>query len=447
MIYTRRTIQRCLDDLSFVPNDGMRKLVERLNDPSPARLPTMWEVVILHALAPFGQLEYERSHSTGKQPDITFSDGADLVFVADVTCVSDSGVDDDNPVGALSDELEACKKRLGLPIGGLSLRVEAERTYDRSGEHTRLMLPERKAIRAFVRNKVEPVFREQLAAGASVLVCEINEPGVRFSAKVEGERYNRLSYPAYDHPKSLTKNPLFNALKAKARKLRGINGLKGLIVCDGDTQTLRPQSIGSDWRFSERKIVEEFLRQNSSIGFVLTISVKEDQPSWASQERNRQLVLNLMAQTGLKQGPELDRLFREMAERMPAPEASPQNAALRARERGFGWGGHGGFTMSDRSLTISSRLLMEVLAGRRSHAEMNELQGWRSMNEPSDRERRFFNPFERWLAEGRLPVSITVEYDPDGRDDLVTFKVGEPDVAISPFRVPTARAASGQSPD
>ncbi|WP_308516147.1 hypothetical protein [Sphingomonas flavescens] len=435
MIYTRRTIQKCLDELDVIPDEGMQKLVERLNDASPARLPTMWEVVILHALSGLGTLEYERAQSTGKQPDISFANSDGVAFVADVTCVSDSGLDDSNPVRELSEALEACKTRLGLPIGGLSLRIESERAVSASGEHTRLLLPDRKDIAAFVRKRVEPIFREQLASGATVLVCDINEPGVCFSAKVEGERFNNISYPSYDQPRSLTRNPLFNALKLKAKKLKGISGLKGVIVCDGDTQTLRPATPQSDRGFTERKIAAEFLRQNSSVHFVLTVSVKESPPTWDARDRERKLAFNLVAQRGLAESSSLEQIFRDMAGRMPEPKEMPVNAALRARERGFGWGKHGGYTMSSRSLTISSRLLMEVLAGKRSHAELNSLQRWRSMSEPPDND-RFPNPFERWLAEGRLPVSLSLEQDPDGRDDMITIKVGEPDAAIAPFRVP-----------
>jgi hypothetical protein len=432
MIYTRRTIQRCLQELAFIPEEGMRKLVDRLNDVPTARLPTMWEVVILHALSLLGQLEYEKPYSTGKQPDVTFSDGKGLEFVADITCVSDDGLDDNNPVREFSEALEACKKRLGLPAGGLSLRVEAERTYTSAGEFTKLLLPDRKRIPHFVRTRVAPIFKAQLAAGATVLMCSIDEPGIRFTAKVAGDRYNSISFPSYDQPKSFTRNPLFNALKQKAKKLKGIQGLKGIIVCDGDTQTLRPTTPQSDRRFGERKIIEDFLRQNSSVHFVLAISVKELAQSWISRTKDLQLVLNLVAQRGLLQADELDALFREMAERLPQPAADPANAALRAREPGFGWGHHGGYTMSHRSLTFSSRLLMEVLAGQRTHTELNEMLGWRSANEPIDNE-RWQNPFERWLVEGRLPISVSVEHDPDGRDDMVTIKVGEPDAAISPF--------------
>lgn len=91
--------------------------------------------------------------------------------------------------------------------------------------------------------------------------------------------------------------------------------------------------------------------------------------------------------------------------------------------------------MTNRSLTMSSRLLMEVLAGKRSMAEVHKLQRWRFKSDPPN-DRDTLNQFELWLDEGRLPTAITVEADPEGTDDWVTFEFGEPDAAISPFRIP-----------
>lgn len=438
MIYTRRTIQLCLNELDWLPRRDLRKIVAKLNDPSPGRLPTMWEVFILGALSQLGTVEYERQYPNGKQPDITF-DGDGLTFAADVTCISDRGLDEANPVQELVAAIEESKERLGLPAGGQTLRIEGARHRKPGDARMSLFLPPREQIREFVRERVEPVFRAQLEAGQKVLECVIKEQEVWFGVKVEGERYNRLSYPSFDLPASVTENLLYRALDKKAQDLAAIDGTKGIIVCDGDSQAMRPRTPQSDPSFSERKVMTEFLRRNPAIDFALTISVKEVRPH--SHTRSpKQLVVNLVGQPELSQPEALDELFRTMAELMPEPAELPVNAALRAREPGFGWGKHGGYTMSRNSLSMSSRLLVEVLAGRRSCEELNRLQRWRSADEPADNE-RFLNPFERWLSEGRLPVSIAVEQEPEGTDDTITFKFGDPDAAVSPFRVPPARKA------
>jgi hypothetical protein len=433
MIFTRRAIQRCLDELRVLSREDLEGLVLKLNEPDAARLPAMWEVIILHALSGLGRVAYEVPQASGRRPDITFR-GSGVAFTADVTCVSDAGLDAVNPVEELSDAIEACKARLGLPVGGMSLKVEGERSRTKRGERTSLLLPPRGKIEQFVRKQIEPSFREQLASGATVLEFSVDQPGVRFSVRVAGERFNNTSYPSYNAPGSLTLNPLYNALSNKAKQLRGIEGRKGVIVCDGDCASLQPSSPLRS-RFTDRQILEEFLRQNSSIHFALAVTVKEDQTSWMRGPSKPYLVATLVVQSGLSEAASLDTLFRQMIERMPQPKDTPVNAALRAREPGFGWGKHGGYSMSRSSLKMSSRLLVEVLAGRRSIKELHKFHRWRFPSDPQDNN-TMVNPFARWLSEGKLPVSIVVEADPEGTDDWVEFKFGEPDPAVSVFRVP-----------
>lgn len=436
MIFTRRTIQRCLDELAELPRGNLDYLVAKLNKPSIARLPTMWEVVILHALRDLGRLEYERRYQTGRAPDISFHGENGLSFVADVTCASDAGLDEANPADALSHAIEACKSRLGLPAGGTSIRIEGEHSHTTRGVRTRLSLPPRSQIADFVRIQVEPTFREQLQAGLTVLEYSVNVPGIHFAVRIDGGPNNHMSYPSYDAPGSLKLNPLHNALKAKVSKLQGIGGLKGIIVCDGDCATMRPKTPASDHRFSERRILDQFLKEPSPIQFAVAISVKEDWCSWRSRPTKRELVVTFAAQRGLAEAAALEELFRAMVERMPLPNETPINAARRARVKGFGLGKHGGGVMTDRSLKISSRLLVEVLAGRRPIEELYRFQGWRSIAAPQD-DMTMPNPFERWLSEGRLPVEMNVEPDPEGTDDWIEFKFGDPDPAVSRFRVPS----------
>ena len=435
MIFTRRVIQRCLNELRGLPPEALAHIVSRLNEPSAARLPAMWEVIILHALKSLGTVEYEREHPSGRKPDITFTSRAGFSFAADVTCVSDAGLDGANPVEELSDAIEACKTRLGLPVGGMTLTVDGEEVKNKRGKRTTLLLPRRGDIQQFVKTRVEPVFRRQMALGADVLEFEVNEPGIRFRVRVQGnDGFSYIHHPSYNAPGSLTANPVYNALAKKVKQLRELKGVKGVIVCDGDCDTLRPKVPTSNPRYPERKILAEFLRQNSSIDFAVAISVHEDL-SWLSFKQKRELVLTFEAQRGFTLGPVLAEVFRAAVERMPKPTNNPGNAARRAREPGYGWGKHGGCSMSDCSLKMSSRLLVELLAGKRSIEEVHKLQRWRFKADPQDN-RATLNQFERWLDEGRLPISIKVEPDPDGTDDWVEFEFGEPDPAVSPFRVP-----------
>lgn len=436
MIFTRRVIQRCIDEMRYISREELEALLAKLNEPSPARLPAMWEVAILHALASLGTFDYERAYATGKRPDITFRERQGLAFVADITCVSDSGLDDANPVEELQGAIERCKTRLGLKPGGMDLQVNGERTKSDRGSRTTLLIPPKGEIETFVRKRIEPQFRKQLAAGEQP-AFEIDEPGLHFSVKIISDRYNYIGHPSYNRAESLTQNPLYNALRGKARKLRGIDGIKGVIACDGDCGSMAPPSFGRDNRFGERAIMDEFLRQNRSFTFVLAITVKQDQRGPFGPPPDPKLHFTLAVQPGHPNTNALDRLFRAMAARLPKPHNLPINAAMRAREPGYGWGKHGALHKSNNELKMSARLVMEVLAGKRTIEQLHELQRWRSKDAPQDNH-TLYNPFERWLDDGQLPIELNIEADPEGTDDMIVFKVGEPDAAISPFRLPSS---------
>lgn len=86
-------MQRRLDELrGKIDNEAVDAIVARLNEPGKDRVAAMWEVVVLHGLATTGDLESENALPSGRRPDVWF-DGDVIRFVADVTSVSDDGLD------------------------------------------------------------------------------------------------------------------------------------------------------------------------------------------------------------------------------------------------------------------------------------------------------------------------------------------------------------------
>ena len=65
-------------------------------------------------------------------------------------------------------------------------------------------------------------------------------------------------------------------------------------------------------------------------------------------------------------GPALNSVFRAMIAKLPKPVMMPVNAALRAREADYDLRFHGGFRVTDKIIRVSSRELIEVLAGHRT---------------------------------------------------------------------------------
>src|SRR5438552_17661 len=122
MIFARRALQRRLDELRKVlPSAVVAGWATRLNVPGRDRLSAMWEVAVIHALSKLGEVEVETALASGRRPDVAFS--GSTAFVADVTAVSDEGLDDANPFSELLGEIERAKSKLGLQIGGVDLNV------------------------------------------------------------------------------------------------------------------------------------------------------------------------------------------------------------------------------------------------------------------------------------------------------------------------------------
>ena len=217
-------------------------------------------------------------------------------------------------------------------------------------------------------------------------------------------------------------------------QLRGAEGVTGVIVGDGDCAALADRQTNRD-EVSAAAIAEEFLRQYSSIDFVLLLTVREELRLWMPAEQTKRRVhAMLIVRTGSPARAELNTLFSTMVARLPKPVAMPVNGALRAREPGYDLGHHGGYTMGGRTIRISSREVIEILAGLRSIEDngAKNVEASRSrLGKP--------NPIQmallRNLRQGRLPSTAKViKTDENDNDDWIEFEFGDPDPAISPLR-------------
>lgn len=141
--------------------------------------------------------------------------------------MSDRGLIEENPYEEFSTALEQLKRKLGLPIGGSDLRIGSQWQPVRGGEQVRLRMPSRKRIQEFMKARVEPALREQIAAGLAFLHIHVldEEFDVRITIDPSNSPYNTGGYSAYDTPAAPDKNPLYRALKAKAHQLKGSEGL------------------------------------------------------------------------------------------------------------------------------------------------------------------------------------------------------------------------------
>lgn len=436
MIYERRALQRRLNELRSVIGDtSVDGLAQRLNRAGKDRVAAMWETVALHALSKCGTLENETELASGRRPDIKLAT-TDLQITADVTAVSDEGLDNDNPYHELSDLVRRAKDKLGLPIGGLDIRIRARHEKTKRGTRTVLLLPRRAKLQEFVQASIVPQLREQIKAGEEVLRVEIDDEDVGIDVTIDPRKgpYDSHSFAAYDVPKIKDRNPLYSALKAKADQLRGADGVTGVIVGDGDCTALAGRSANWD-EVTADQIVDEFFRQYSSVDFVLLLSARDTQQSgWAPLPPIRQNAARLRVRDGSSATTQLDTLFRSMMQHLPKPSRSPVNGALRAREDDYDLGHHGGYSMSRSKVRIGLREFTEIFAGLRT-LEDNGAKHVEAARELPRKPNQIQGYILRNLMEGRLPSSIEIiKTDEDDSDDWVEIHFGDVDPAIAPLR-------------
>lgn len=437
MIYQRRALQRCLDELRLVLDcEVVDSLAGRLNRTGKDRVAAMWELVVFHGLSKCGFIQCEVPLASQRRPDILFEQSA-LRLTADVTAVSDDGLDQNNPYYELSQLIEAAKGRLKLPIGGLDLRVQSKHESTKRGTRTVLLLPPRQKLQEFVHQKVVPELREQMTAETFPLRITINDDGVGLDISIDPVKspFSTGSFAAYDVPKIKDRNPLYSALKAKAKQLRGAEGITGVIIGDGDCVALSGRLPNWD-EVSTKQIVDEFFRQTSSVDFVLLLSVRESQHGWEScSPLMRKNDANLFVRDGCRAQSELDALFQAMIEHFPKPAMMPVNGALRAREDDYELGHHGGYFVSGSNVVrLSLREFTEIFAGLRTLQDggAKYVEAARKLpQEPNHLQATVLNN----LTAGRLPESIKIiKTGEEDNDDWVEIRFGEIDPAIAPLR-------------
>lgn len=396
----------------------------------------MWEVVVLHGLSKCGNIQNEVTLPSGRRPDILFENGA-LRLIADVTAASDEGIDQGNPYYELSELIEGAKNKLKLPVGGLDLRVHSRKEHTKRGTRTLLRLPPRKKLQEFVSQKIVPELLKQMSAGTLPVRIMIDDDDVGIDITIDPSRspHSSCGFSAYNVPTIKDNNPLYNALKAKAKQLRAADGITGIIVGDGNCTALSERT--THWQgVSTRDIVDEFFRQFSSVDFILLLSVREGLRDWSSHQRPmRRNDANLFLRKGCEACVELKALFEAMIEYFPKPAMMPVNGALRACEDDYDLGHHGGYVMSgSRMVRLSLREFTEVLAGLRSFQDdgTQYVEARQALPQESSPVQAIILAN---LKAGRLPKSIEIiKTDEDHNDDWVEIRFGEIDPAIAPLR-------------
>ena len=444
MIFSRRSIQRFINGLSeTLQREALENIVRDLNRNDRVSLDFEWEASVLFALSKIGKIDYEVDHSGKSHPDVTFRlPGQDTVcFVGDITAVSDSGLEKENPIPMLSSFLHEKAKSLGIP-GGFQYRVEGDLVGKQFGNRkVKLAMLHRKQLLDYLEKHVTPRLREIRDAGLEIADISIGEPyriSITYRKNASASWGSHLSYTT---PYSLTKNPISTSLKFKAKKLSdsGFRGCKGIILCDGACALLRSQPNAGTSAYSKHEIIGDFLRQHTSIAFVATIWVEQPHRGVFDPPQGRRLHFKLFQNPTARfpLNEEAAQSLHRIPDLLPVPVNTTLSAVrgITAGKYGIGKSHYGGSKVGmekgSRVVRISSRALLDLLAGETSPARFSE-DHWPDRTGSTESTN---NPFAAAVARGMMIEAITVDQNSDEDDDWITFKLSWPDVATTPFQI------------
>jgi hypothetical protein len=126
-IFSRRILQSLINENDkFLPKRKLSKLVGGLNRMhKELTLAYEWELILIYAFSKVGNVLYEENFGGNKNVDLYFSiiDDPHLSFVADITTVSEEGLDKNNPYEALRHELYNIVTCRGLRANSFNLKV------------------------------------------------------------------------------------------------------------------------------------------------------------------------------------------------------------------------------------------------------------------------------------------------------------------------------------
>lgn len=438
-------MQKGIDHLaSVIDAEQLTNIVHRLNRRGDQRLPAMWELVILNALSRVGRLRHEVPLADGSRPDFELETDVNGRFspliVGDITAVSDAWLDEQNPVDVLFEEVDKLARKCGLDTNKFGYHVPGERVGSYGDQRMKLSIPERRHLHSLIHSVVKPWVCGVKEAPDKLHRLDHLDGDTRFSLTyAPTQEFASGGYFSYDVALSLNRNPLFGALKNKINQLRCApeNALRLIVACDGDCSLLRgSSSYRSPGTYSAREIVQDFLRQHSSIDAVLLVGIDELRGALGTRTAYKvkyDLFVGALHERSARMDQativSLEKLLRAMADHVPRPIRTAYNAVMRCREPGFDLGMLGGSVVKDNSVSLSSRALQQLLAGEMTLERFLDSHSW-------DRAAGSGNPFRRALRSGRMIAKVEVQPEDGGDDDWLTFKFGNPDTAIAPFVVP-----------
>jgi len=423
-IFPRRVLQGLLDrSRRFFTPDQLRNLLNRLNRSDVLAIYGEWELVIVDAFRSEWSISYEPNLGSKNRLDIVFAPpSGGEPFALEVTAVTQKSYVEANPVEEFSRAFQELAKAKGIPLGRLFFRVENADVLHRDKPRKRLALPAKEEMKARVMASVGPFF-DAIKKSPSVSTSrQIRDSDlavdVTYSPTSQGFSHSHPSFDILDKARS---NVIRNALNDKDEQFRGSGweGVAGIAICDAGFNFGRPRLAGRTLGLED--VVREFFRDKPHISFVIAVFFKYE-PTKHNQ-LHTEIFLNPWARYPVSE--ELSNRLVAVMKRIPSAESSPANV-LNRLERGetTGISFLGAGTTTSRSIKLSSRALLDLMAGVLDQKTFSKTYAF-----PNDAP--FFLTM---LFRGQTIESINMERQSDKDDDWITITFSGPDAAISKLK-------------
>ncbi len=282
MLFSEQILQNSVNEnfkYKLVNLEQTKIQIDKLNKEYELSISVEWEIIVLNSLHKVGKVEFERKIGS-KFPDIHFSsEELGLEFIADITTVSDYGLQEENPTILFEILLKELIIKNGLLVDNFTCKISSAPKIPTGNSKIKLKLPEKSNFYKEILNKnLKDYLKSIKESSISSSSYEIRNENIDFVLEYNSAQKNfTVSMTAHDVYLPVRQNPFYNALKNKASKLKQCNydGIKGIILCDGGSSMFFFRKNGFIYYGSEQTI-SEFLRQHSSIDFITLVFVDRE---------------------------------------------------------------------------------------------------------------------------------------------------------------------------
>lgn len=433
-LFTRRRLQSMLTELDpFLERGKATDLVNRLNNKRILQaLPAEAEVSILWALSKLGDFENEPYWWGDNHRPEAYTENLipNQPAVIEVLAMHDASISGEEDMDRIAVQMMKCADEVRPKSGRyLYFMFGEESGYDNRRYFRRRLAPKDYMLSASASAGIQKWILSQPADRCRLQIIEI---GLHVEIEKRAHPQRRFhnfhcSMPpeVYD----IDGNPLYDGLRKKLDQLAAAHRGTYRFICVMDVGSTLLRKLGSSGErdrmrryFSAREIIEYFVSKYSDrVDAIVVFAARRVSRDWFGGSRGDSLTwaVTPISRPGLELPANS---FERLRQILPSPRFEGyqvrslfQQDAFSPKRRGFVSGLHiTDFRNGTMNVKVSSRALLDLLAGRVSPAQFRSLIG---DDEPK-------NLFQHWLDSGMTISGATFEPRGLDRDDdflVLTF--------------------------